>query len=285
MQHECAPLELLGLQLSISQELEPEFMHALVGDHLLFVPGGRPVETDKVRYIATLRDAIRNGPLLRFLTIFVFTGLGQGIFYGLIYLYVSFVMELNALFAWVLLTDAAITLVSVPVWYRLVTALQKHRAWALGMLISAAAILGMAFLPTGPAAFPALIALVALRAFGAGVITVAPNALLGDVVDYELMKRKVNRAANFHALVSLATKCTATIGGGVGLILVGLAGFDAKSAVTGEVAQAFQYIALVLPTVILIVAAGFAVGFPLDRARHEIVRRRIEGGGDHASIA
>src|SRR3546814_1881814 len=91
-----------------------------------------------------------------------------------------------------------------------------------------------------PISFPELIVLVALRAFGAGVITVAPNALLGDVVDYELMKRKVNRAANFHALVSLATKCTATIGGGVGLILVGLAGFDAKTPVTEDVAQTFQ---------------------------------------------
>src|SRR3546814_7041523 len=70
------------------------------------------------------------------------------------------------------------------------------------------------------------------------------------------MKRKVNRAANFHALVSLATKCTATIGGGVGLILVGLAGFDAKTPVTEDVAQTFQYVALLLPTVILLVAAG-----------------------------
>src|SRR3546814_3593730 len=67
------------------------------GGALLFVPEGKTVETDKVRYIATLRDAIRNGPLLRFLSIFLFTGLGQGIFYGLIYLYVSFVMQLNAL--------------------------------------------------------------------------------------------------------------------------------------------------------------------------------------------
>src|SRR3546814_14421286 len=97
------------------------------------------------------------------------------------------------------------------------------------------------------------------------------------------MKRKVNRAANFHALVSLATKCTATIGGGVGLILVGLAGFDAKTPVTEDVAQTFQYVALLLPPVILLVAAGLAVGFPLDRAKHEIVRRRIEDGGNHFS--
>src|SRR3546814_18809251 len=43
------------------------------GGALLFVPEGKTVETAKVRYIATLRDAIRNGPLLRFLSLFLFT--------------------------------------------------------------------------------------------------------------------------------------------------------------------------------------------------------------------
>src|SRR3546814_15911759 len=107
-------------------------------------------------------------------------------------------MQLNVPVSWVLLTDAAVTLVSVPVWYRLVTPLQKHRAWALGMLISAAAILGIGFLPTHPAAFPVLLVLASLQHSAAGVITVHPNALLCDVVDLELCNRKAKRGAAFH---------------------------------------------------------------------------------------
>ena len=105
----------------------------------------------------------------------------------------------------------------------------------------------------------------------------APNALLGDVVDYELMKRKVNQAANFHAMVSLVTKFTVTAGSGAGLLAVGLAGFDPKIENSPAVVMAFKVAALLVPALILLLGAIAAVGFPLHRARHDIVRRRLEG--------
>lgn len=226
--------------------------------------------------IAALKSAVRNGPLLRFMTVFALTGLGQGLFYGLVFLYVGAVLGLGDRFAWVLLADAAVTLLCVPLWYGLIGALQKHRAWALGLAVSAVSILGLWALPAGETAFLPLLALICLRAFGAGVVYVAPNALLGDVIDYELFKHGINRAANFHALVSLMTKLTATVGGGAGLLLVGLSGFDAKAANTPGEVVAFKVVALALSAAVLIAAALAAAGFPLDRARHEIVRLSLE---------
>src|SRR3546814_17925470 len=102
-------------------------------------------------------------------------------------------------------------LLSVPVWFGLIRAIQKHRAWSLGLTISAAALLGMLFLPAGDAASVPLIALICLRAFGSGVTQVAPNALLGDLVAYELLKRHVNQAATFNPMVSPTTKQTAPL--------------------------------------------------------------------------
>lgn len=236
--------------------------------------GTAPMEPS-VRIPGVTRDMFRNAPLLRFLTIFLFTGLGQGIFYGLVFLFVGSVLRLGEMFAWILLSDALVTLLCIPVWYRLVVRLEKHRAWALGLVISAAAILAMWWLPTGDSGFVPLILLVCVRAFGAGVINVAPNALLGDVVDYELFKRGANRAANFHALVSIATKATATIGSGAGLLLIGLAGFEAKGDNTAGAIFVFDVVTLGLPAIVLIAGAAVAIGFPLDRARHETIRRRL----------
>lgn len=240
------------------------------------VPKGYPVPRPKVSFWDMLRSAARNGPLLSFLSIYVLTGFGQGIFYGLVFLYVSTVTQLGTEFAWFLLADAVVTLVSVPLWYWIIRAIQKHRSWALGLVISAVALAGMWWVPSGEEAFIPLLALICLRALGSGVIYVAPTALLGDVVDYELFKRKVNRAANFHALIALATKLTATVGGGAGLLVIGLAGYDAKIANPPEVITAFKLVTLAIPAVILIGAAMAALRFPLDRARHEIVRLRIE---------
>jgi Na+/melibiose symporter-like transporter len=226
-----------------------------------------------------LRAALANKPLLRFLAIYALIGLGQGIFYGLVYLYVTILLGLGDQFAWVLLVDAAISLAAAPVWHHLALKLEKHRALALGVSISALAIAAMNFVPVGASGFGPLLALVALRAFGAGVIYVAPNALLGDVVDYELMRTGAQRAANCHAFVSLLTKICAAVGGGGALMAIGAAGFSPESVNGDDVLWLFRAVALAAPCVMLLLGAALAFGFRLDRRAHDIVRRRLAGQG------
>lgn len=245
------------------------------------VPDGPPLEARRTDLKAVLGAVRYNRPLLHFVLLFTLTVLGQGIFYGLVFLYVGTVLGLGASFAWVLLADALVTLLGIPVWYALIRRFQKHRAWALGMLVSTAALLAMLALPDGQEALAPLIALVCLRAFGSGVTQVAPNALLGDVVDYELLKRHVNQAANFHAMVSLITKSAVTVGGGLGLLVVGLAGYDPAGTNPPAVTSAFKITALLVPAAILVLAAAAALCFPLHRRRHEIVLRRIERRARH----
>lgn len=256
-----------------------------VGLAVWLVPSGAPTPARKINIQAVLGAARRNRPLLWFAVMFMLTGLGQGVFYGLVFLYVGSVLGLAEAFVWVLLADAVVTLLSIPIWYGLVRVLQKHRAWAMGLVISAAALLGMIFLGRGDGALPWLLALVCLRAFGAAVTQVAPNALLGDVVDYELLKRRVNQAANFHALNSIITKGTVTVGGGLGLMVVGLAGFDPKLESSDAVIHAFKAAALLVPAVILIAGASLAVRFPLDRRRHALVLRALNRRADHDARA
>jgi Na+/melibiose symporter-like transporter len=200
----------------------------------------------------------------------------------MVFLYVTSVLGLQTAFVWVLLADALVTLASVPVWYALIRRLQKHRAWALGLAISAIALALMSWLAHGDRGLMPLLALVCVRAFGSGVTQVAPNALLGDVVDYELFKRNVNQAANFHAMVSLATKFTAALGAGAGLMIAGFVGFDPKIVNPPDVVAAFKLIALWIPALILVVGGIVAMGFPLDRRRHALVLRRLEGRVRHA---
>lgn len=248
-------------------------------------PSGPPTPSRKINLRAVLGAARWNRPLLWFAVVFMLTGLGQGVFYGLVFLYVGVVLGLGEAFAWVLLADAAVTLAAIPVWYALVRALEKHRAWALGLVISVVALVAMIFLSQGTATLPWLLGLVCVRAFGSAVTQVAPNALLGDVVDYELFKRRVNQAANFHALNSIITKGAVTIGGGVGLLAVGLAGFDPKLDNGPEVIQAFKVAALAAPALILTAGAVLAFRFPLGRRRHTVVLRALERRGRHDAVA
>jgi glycoside/pentoside/hexuronide:cation symporter, GPH family len=152
---------------------------------------------------------------------------------------------------------------------------EKHRALAAGVLISALSIAAMVFVPTGPSGAALLLVLVGIRAFGAGVVYVAPNALLGDVVDYELMRTGVQRAANCHALVSLLTKMSAALGGGGALMAAGFVGFSPELPNSETANWFFRIIALVVPCIILSAGAALAFGFPLNRRAHDVVRRRL----------
>jgi len=221
-------------------------------------------------------SAIKNHPLVHFLSAYVLIGLGHGAFYGLVYLFVTVVLGLSEQFVWVLLVDAVVTLVAAPLWRPLMVMIEKHRALALGIGVSAMAIAALVFLPAGVSATPLLLVLIGVRAFGAAVVYVAPNALLGDIADYEWMRRGVNRAANCHALVSLLTKIGATVGGGGALLLAGWIGFDPQASNGSETLTAFRAIALAAPAVLLAGGAILAFKFPLGRREHDIVRRRIE---------
>lgn len=216
-----------------------------------------------------------NRPLRWFLLIFILTGLGQGIFYGLVFLYLTKVLPFKQHFALVLLVDAVVSLAGLPVWYKVIVTVGKHRAWSIGMVISAFALLGLLLIPQDSTGLTVLLILIAIRALGSSVVYVAPNALIGDVVDFELYKSGANLAANFHAVVSLATKGTATLGGGLGLILVGLIGFDPKVQVTASTAFTFGCVATVLPAFLLLGAAVAAWTFPLTRRHQRTIERAL----------
>jgi GPH family glycoside/pentoside/hexuronide:cation symporter len=233
---------------------------------------------------SVLVSVARNRPLCWFLALFALTGLGQGVFYGLVFLLLTSVMSFGQSFAEFLLVDAVVTLVSLPLWYLAITRWSKHAAWALGSAIQVVAFGILLLMPiTGSDKDLALTA-IALRAFGGAVIYVAPGALLGDIVDYEMLRSGSNRAANFHALVSLLTKGTSTIGSGAGLLFVGWLGFDPKmpSAVG---ASAFKMVSLALPAVLLSAAAVMACRFPLDRRRHSTVVRALARRAGNARTA
>lgn len=241
---------------------------------IFFAPSCRHGETAPVDLMSACKSVLSNRPLHWFLLIFALTGLGQGFFYGLVFLLLTSVMPFGAHFAEFLLIDAIATLVALPVWYFAITRWSKHAAWAVGTIIQIIALALLFLMPGVEADKTLALAVIALRAVGGATIYVAPSAILGDIVDYELLCRRSNRAANFHALVSLLTKGTSTVGGGMGLLLVGWFGFDPKNPSAAAI-DSFRIISLALPAVILLGAAALAWHFPLNRRRHSIVARAL----------
>lgn len=255
-----------------------------VGCAIWIAPQGKPVAQRRTTWRDLMHGVFSNGPFRHFLLIFVLAGFGQGMFYGAVYLFVDSVLHLRLYFPFVLLADAVCTFVAVPLWYRLIARLEKHRAWSIGMIGSALVVAAMFFVTPGSAGLAMLLMLVILRAAMGAVIYVAPHALLGDVVDYDILRSRSNRAGNYHALMALVTKANGAAGGGLALVLVGLCGFKAGAENAPAAIAGFKLAVLVLSSVIVAGSGLAAWLFPLGRRRHDIVRRRILARSDAVPV-
>lgn len=134
---------------------------------------------------------------------------------------------------------------------------------------------GMFLLTPGEWAFPGMLVLFGLSALLWAGTEVASYALLADVVDYDNLKTRSNHAGNYYAVLAFVKKFGLALGGGAGLMLVSLFGYDAKGENDSLAMTGFFLAFIFIPMILNAVACVIAWLFPLDRRRHEIVQRRL----------
>jgi glycoside/pentoside/hexuronide:cation symporter, GPH family len=225
-----------------------------------------------------LSGAFRNPPLLRFLGAYIVAGAGSGIFAALFFPYFDSYLHIGDKVAYLILTAMAAQFVSQPFWAKVVALVGKHRCWAYGWIANSCVLVPMAAIKPGPdAVWPVMVA-VGLYSFTNGVSSVAPMSLLADIADYEMLKRGVDRAANYYAFMLFLAKMTASVGGLVFVFLGAVFGYQiAEGAVNSDFANRGMLIAFcVLPSVFQLMAIPMIWNFPIDRRRHEIIRRRLQ---------
>ena len=243
-----------------------------------FAPAGDVGTTAHGDLRGLLSSTFRNGPLLRFLAAYIVAGAGTGVFAALIFPYLDSYLHIGDKVSYLLLTAMIAQFVSQPFWAKVVTLIGKHRCWAYGWIANSLILLPVLFVKPGSAAVWPVLAVMALYSFTNGVSTVAPWSLLADVVDYEILKRGVDRAANYYAFMLFLAKMTASVGGLVFVFLGAVFGYQiAEGAVNSDFANRGMRLAFcVLPGAFQLLAIPFIWNFPIDRRRHDIIRRRLE---------
>ena len=109
-----------------------------------------------------------------------------------------------------------------------------------------------------------------------GASYIAPMAILGDVIDYDILKTGKNKAASFAALNSLLVKISNALGIAVALPTLGLFGYvmGVEADFTAWVGLMIAYVGI--PGVTYAIASWLIWFFPIDARRHSIIVRRIE---------
>ena len=243
------------------------------------VPRGAPVASQPLRIRDLFKSLRRNRPFRAYILAYGLWGLGQGATLSVTMIFLTDRMRLASAFPFMMIALFSTTIVSLPVWSRLALRFDRHRVWAVSLVLSA---LGrpLALLVTpGPAGLWPMLALTCLSGFLTAPWNFAPPAMLSDVIDYDIWRNGANKAANICAMNTLLVKASMALGDGGAFIIMDRFHYRAGVANTGSAETGLLIAYLVIPGIFHALAAAAGWRFPLTSRRQTIVRRRIESIG------
>lgn len=258
---------------------------ALVALALARIPEGRFVATTRSSALAAIGSLGRNGPMQIFSAAFIFGGLASGVFTAVFFIYVDSYLGIGGKFTTVYVASAFANVAAMPMWNWIIRRIGQHRALALSWACIAVLQLMMLVVRPGAGAFAPMVAFAIAYGVGEAATKAAPYALVGDVVDYEILRSGVNRAGSYFAFITLVAKLNFAIGGGAAFLLLGLVGYRVGHANGAAQTAGFLAIFIGLPILLYLLAAVVVWRFPLDERRQELIRRRIEQRAARAEAA
>lgn len=221
--------------------------------------------------LSTLR---RNRVFLHLLAGCFLLWLGLHVYNAGVLLVIEFTLHLQkADFLRLVFVQFIVGLAATPLIVKLAGSLGKHRMLAFAGVGFALTLPLLALIPAGrflPAA-----AVFAVLGIVISPVWVLPTALVADAVDFGQLKGGTGGAGLYMAIYNLSVKLALAASVGIALPLMQLLGFRTETAAGLAHTRALNTVGLLLPAGIGIVAAALFWSYPLDRVRHDIVRRWI----------
>ena len=220
---------------------------------------------------------LKNPPLLYFLAALLFSGIGTGMWFTLVFIFVESHLGLGENFALTYTTCFGISILTLGIWSKLANLLSKQIVWSLSLSMLAVGILGSSLLPPGEASQNSLLLYMTVIYSGFAAQSIMVFSLLSDIIDYSKWKFGGDQAASFFSLYTLMSKTNVALGGAAGLALVEWYGFDASSRVQDAEAVLGLNLAMVwVPVPMLLISLIFISLIPINARRHRIVRNRLD---------
>ncbi len=216
-----------------------------------------------------------NPPLQYFLVTQILFGLATGAVSSLFVIYSSQYLGLDEKIPHLAMPMTFAMALGMPFWLKVMTRVDKHRAWAIaamGMILTTCTI---PFVQPGPQSLKPMMAVMTSLGFFLGLSSIALPSLLADIVDYDLWRNRKDRAAIFFSFQALVTKLNQGVGGAIALALPTFFGFTGKGDLTDAGILGLKVAFVGWPILLLIPMTVLAWRYPLDRRRQGILARRL----------
>lgn len=227
--------------------------------------------------LTVFRAIYQNKPLLIFVAAQSLSGLGMGMFIGLLFIYLDSYLLLGEAAAAFFLIGNIFSFASLPFWLRYANHAGKAIAWATSTVMFAVliALMGM-LMPDVGLWMPMALMCGVYLASGCGHV-VAPS-ILADTADYGKLKFGGDRAGTYFSFYTLLGKVNGGLGAGAALAVAGL--YKYNPAFQEHTAQSVVGLKLAfsgVPVLLLLASLIFILKTPISRERHSIIQRRLEG--------
>ena len=161
----------------------------------------------------------------------------------------------------------------LPAWMAIARRSGKKRAWLASMAMNTGAFIGVFFLGPGDEVIYGV--LVCLSGIGFGATLAIPSAIQADVIDYDEMLTGQRREGQYIGVWSIAKKLAAAVGIGVGLTVLGMAGYTPNVAQSEQVQWVLRILYALIPSLFNLIGFGIALLYPIDSTVHEKIRDAI----------
>ena len=235
----------------------------------------RKSEKPRESILSVARAIYRNKPLLIFVAAQSLSGLGMGMWLGLLFIYLDTYLQLGSAAAAFFLLGNICSLASLPLWLRYANMVGKARAWATSTVMFVVLIAAIGFLEPGVGFWLPLILMCAFY-FANGCAHVVAPSILADTVDYGKWKFGGDRAGTYFSFFALLGKVSAGLGAGASLGIAGMFNYDPSLRENTEQAVFGLKLAFAVAPVLLIAASlAFILMTPITKRRHETIRKRL----------
>lgn len=225
---------------------------------------------------------IGNEPMIRFMLCFSLVTFLGGLPQGIYYLFMDNYLGLGKQMGAVMVSVLPASVLGVPFWGWIALRYQRHKVWAVSMLIAGVAFSMMGFVP--PRASVTALATGAI--YGVvmfclmSTIVIAP-ALIGDISDYGLKKFGRNLSGTYMSFYTQVLKGLTALAAGLGLTLLGLAGFDATksgAALDADAVLALKWLVCWVPAIGVLLTCAIIWRFPITREAQRAVAAELGSG-------
>lgn len=235
-----------------------------------------PVVEKKFGFSNAWRAIKQNGPLLRLLAAFFPVNFLGGMTGGVAYLYIDTYLHLGKQLPAIMLVALFASLLGIPFWSAMSARFERHRVWAVSLIVGAIACAAFALVSPGSLALPLTFLLYPIIMFTL-VGAVIVYTMSADIVDFGLMITGEDNAGLYGAIFAFLQKSVLGVSAAAALAIAGGFGFDAAAvSQTASGVLGIKLTGALLPALGLIAAAAIIWNYPLDRARIAEIQARLK---------